>query len=281
MAIGHVAITDDRMFKRVFGDDKELCKRLVELSLNEPIAQVEFVEAQHESSDPGRPGGAYLDVLATTEDGQTIDIEMQTQQTKSLARRARLYEGRMTCDAWSTIRSEKDTYDFSLIPNAAVIFICDFDPVGNKLRRYTGRMMFEETGGPVDDGTVFVLLNAQGEGDDLPPDLAAFLRYIRTDRFDPGKSAFVDRVARRVEEVNSDARFREGLMNLDERFWRERQEGIDEGRKQGIEEGSKQRGEQVAELTRRMRADGRTAELLDALEDPDMLARELERYGIG
>lgn len=275
-----VTILEDQMFKRVFGRNKELCRRLIELALDVPIAHVEFLEAQHESKNVGRPGGTYFDVLATTGSGELIDVEMQADSRPGLLQRARLYEGRLTNEAWSRYIAEHDNYNYRNMPKVAVIFICNFDPLDGGARRYTGRMKYTGASSPADDGATIVLLNAKGSQGSISPDLAAFLDYVASGRFAPGASEFVDGVAREVAAASGEAGFREGLMDLNERLWWSRQDGIKEGRAEGESKGASDQKRRIAELARRMTADGRDGDLAAVLTDDARLEEELRRYGL-
>lgn len=274
-----IPIKVDQVFKHVFGRDKELCRRLIELALDEQIADVEFVEAQKESKDIEKPGGTYFDVLATTSDGEMIDVEMQADSIPGVLQRARLYSGRLTQEVWSRYVESENSYDYSKMPRIAVIFVCDFDPLGAGLRRYTGKMRYSGAA-DVDDGATIVFLNSRGSGDDIPADLAAFLTYAASGQFVPGTSAFVDGVARRVATVSAEAGFREGFMDLREKLWWEKQKGIEEGETRGRAEGAEERRRQIAELAAHMSADGRQDELAEVLADDERLNAELHRYGI-
>lgn len=301
MARRFYPISNDQMFKHVFGSDKELCRRLIELALETHITAVQYVQAQYESKDVGRRGGTYFDVLAITGTGQLIDVEMQSIERPGMVKRARLYSARLTREAWSRLLATEDEpgYDYSKLPNIAVIFVCDFDPLGIGLRRYTRSVQYSGVG-EVDDGTAVVFLNAQGSGDDIEPDLAAFLDYVASNRCLPGKSAFVDEVAQKVTIANDDVTFREGFMDLDEKLWWSRQDGKKEGREeghaegreegiqqgieQGIQQGSREGSEQersmISQLASRMVAEGRLDELPGILSDGQRLEAELRRYKI-
>lgn len=284
MARRWVDITNDQMFKRVFGRNKELCRRLIELTLGEPIAEMEFVEAQHEAKDYTRPGGAYLDVMARTKAGELIDVEMQATRLPGIPQRARLYSARLTKEAWSGyVERHPDSYDYSKLPRVAVVFVCAFDPLGAGLRRYTGRTVYD--GSPdTKDGALTVLLNARGSGDDIDPDLAAFLDYVAGKHVEPSSSAFVDDVDNAVAAGNADTEFLEGIMNMDEKLWISKQEGLEEGRAAGIAEGRAEgeatRQRKIAELAECMASDGRQDDLVATLTDGARLEEELRRYGI-
>lgn len=164
-----------------------------------------------------------------------------------------------------------DTYDYSSMPRVAVIFVCTFDPFGAGLRRYTGRTVYG--GAPeADDGAVTVFLNAGGLGGDIDPDLAAFLDYVAGRDVTRGRSAFVDDVERAVEAGNEDGEFLGGIVDINEKLWISKQEGLTEG------EATQQR--RISQLARRMAADGRQDELVATLTDKGRLEEEFRHYGI-
>lgn len=280
-----LGITNDQVFKRVFGSDKELCRRLIELALEIPVSSIEYVESQHESREIKRPGGAYFDVMATLESGELIDVEMQAGSRPDMLRRARHYLGRLTTEEWSKVTANQHTYNYSELPDAAVIFVCDFDPLGDGIRRYTGKMVYRGTTDHTGDGAIAVLLNAKGAGDDIEPDLAAFLAYVANGRFSSGKCSFVDRIAHRVDTVNTEIGMQGGRMkSWDEILWWSKQDGIKEGKAEGLAEGHAEglaEGQRIiSKLASRMTADGRANELADVLTDQKRLDEELKHYDL-
>ncbi|MGN0055452.1 MAG: Rpn family recombination-promoting nuclease/putative transposase [Atopobiaceae bacterium] len=269
-------ISNDQVFKHVFGNDVELCRRLVELSLNRPIERVEYVETQHESARVGAPGATYFDVLATTETGEVIDVEMQASRAQAVERRARVYLARITVDEWSQVRTVSSARDYGFVPRAAVVFICDYDPMRAGRRRYTFEMRCNETDDLLGDGTQIVYLNARGSGDEIDSDLAAFLSYVAGEDSAAQSSDFVRAVADRVVATNEDQAFMEGVMDLEQKLWESREDGIEQGREQGrqIER------ENIRRLFEALQKDGRESELPDIIVDPKLLDEELNRYGI-
>lgn len=216
----------------------------------------------------------------TTLDGAGKRATRQADKRPGILGRARLYAGRLTNEAWGRYVSEHHNYDYTNMPKVAVIFVCNFDPLEDGVRRYTGKMYYTGDSKATDDGLTCVLLNAQGSGGILDADLAAFLDYVASGRFAPGASEFVDEVAHEVAVANGEAGFREGLMDLDEKLWWSKQDGIEEGKQEGLAEGANARQRQIAKLARRMASDGRDGELAAVLTDSALLEEELRRYGI-
>lgn len=116
-----------------------------------------------------------------------------------------------------------------------------------------------------------VFLNARGSDGNVSPELAGFLTYMGNGKVPAGNS-FVQTVDRHVAMTNHDAEFLEGLMNMEEKLWWSRQDGLEEGRKEGRSE--------VARLVACLTADGRAEELANVLQDDVRLDQELKRYGI-
>lgn len=66
------------------------------------------------------------------------------------------------------------------LPDTYVIFICDFDPFGDGLYRYTINTICRETGNSINDGIVTIYLNAHGKNNtDIPDELLQFLDYVK------------------------------------------------------------------------------------------------------
>ena len=66
------------------------------------------------------------------------------------------------------------------LPDTYVIFICDFDPFGDGLYRYTTNTVCRETGNSINDGIVTIYLNAHGKNStDIPDELLQFLDYVK------------------------------------------------------------------------------------------------------
>ena len=114
------------------------------------------------------------------------------------------------------------------------VFVCTFDPLGAGLRRYTVRRCVEETGEPFPDRQAGVLLNALGDGDEVAPGLAAFLRYVAGYNGDDVMGdGFVAAVHRRVLATRGYWEWRRGYVTLQEKFDDIRAEAYEQGIEQG------------------------------------------------
>ena len=60
-------------------------------------------------------------------------------------------------------------------------FICDFDPFGNRLYRYTIENRIQETGKALNDGSQTIILSTKGKNQsEVPVELVRFLQYVRS-----------------------------------------------------------------------------------------------------
>lgn len=69
------------------------------------------------------------------------------------------------------------------LPDTYVIFICDFDPFGEKKYRYTFQAKCKETENvKLKDGRTLVFLSTCGENEkEVSRELAAFLKFVKAD----------------------------------------------------------------------------------------------------
>ena len=80
-----------------------------------------------------------------------------------MSKRSRYYHAQMDMDALLT----GESYD--RLPDTYVIFICDFDPFGDQLYRYTARNMIYETNKLLADGNHTIILSTKGKNlNDVP-----------------------------------------------------------------------------------------------------------------
>lgn len=90
-----------------------------------PIARVEISKEKSVVYHPEYKG-VRLDIYAQDEEQTCYNVEMQAASTPHLGKRSRYYHGQMDMDLLLSGRDYED------LPPAYVIFICDFDPFGDK-----------------------------------------------------------------------------------------------------------------------------------------------------
>ena len=151
------------------------------------------------------------------------NVEMQVARD-ALERRSRYYHSQMDMELLLKGTSYEE------LPDACVIFICDFDPLGGRKYRYTmEHVCLEAPELPYRDGSRTLLLSTCGENEDeVPEPLVNFLRYVKgvlTNFGDP----FVRRLEDSVRQVRASREMEERFMVLQEMMKQERREGREEG----------------------------------------------------
>ncbi len=171
-SLQELTIKDDFMFGAVMLDP-ENCKGILERCLD--IA-IEHVEVSREKSIVYNPEykGVRLDVYAKDEKNTHYDVEMQALQKSAIQKRARYYHGHLDMEILLSGQQYQE------LPDTYVIFICDFDPFGEKKYKYTQRKICEEVPKLVmEDGAHTIYLSTKGENvDEISPELVRFLEFV-------------------------------------------------------------------------------------------------------
>ena len=170
-----LTLKDNFMFGAVMCDEDN-CKRLLELILEFPI---ERVEVSKEKSIVYHPEykGIRLDVYAKDEKNTHYNVEMQAVKHTALGRRVRYYHSQIDMDMLAVGK------EYAELPNAYIIFICDFDPFGQKKYRYTFQnLCLESLETQLEDGCETIFLSTRGENpEDVSVEMVKFLAYVHAD----------------------------------------------------------------------------------------------------
>lgn len=202
--LSDLTIKNDFMFGAVM-INPENCKEFLERALE---IEIDRVDVSREKSMVYHPDykGIRLDVYAKDENNTCYNVDMQMTKKPALGRRSRYYQSQMDMDILLSGR------EYAELPDSYVIFICDFDPFGERKYRYTFQMQCKESNQtPLEDGRRIVFLSTCGENEDeISKELLAFLKFVKADL----------KESREMEE-----RF----MTLEEMLKDERKEGLKEG----------------------------------------------------
>ena len=123
-----LTIRDAFLFAAVM-TDQEICRKLLELSLGITIASVQ-VQTEKTMAYHSEYHGVRLDVYAADEKHTRYNVEMQVVRQDYLPKRSRYYHAQLDMDALLAGESYEN------LPDTYVIFICDFDPFGERFYRY-------------------------------------------------------------------------------------------------------------------------------------------------
>ena len=128
-----------------------------------------------------------------------------------------------------------ESYD--QLADTYVIFICDFDPFGNRLYRYTIENRIQETGKALNDGSQTIILSTKGKNQsEVPVELVRFLQYVaqETDEAET-EDDYVKMLQERIKSIKKNRDWEGKYMLLEEMMREERMEGMQEGIQKGQE----------------------------------------------
>jgi predicted transposase/invertase (TIGR01784 family) len=221
-----LTIRDNFMFGAVMTDE-ENCRGLLELILGFPIGQIEISKEKSIIYHPEYKG-IRMDVFAKDENNTHYNVEMQVVQKTSLPRRARYYHSQIDMESLLSGSGYEE------LPDTYVIFICDFDPFGQKKYCYTFRnMCLEDQHLCMRDGATTIFLSTSGENrEEVSPSMVNFLEYVKADESSTGNDSedpYVKRLQEFIESIKKDREMEERFMLFEELLRDERAEGRAEG----------------------------------------------------
>lgn len=186
--------------------NEELCRELLEVVLDAPVSNIEYIIAENDIRPTLTNHGVRLDAYVKTEN-EVYNIEMQTVKRTKLGRRLRFYQGAM--DTLALRRGEH----YGNLPPCYIVFICLHDPFNAGLPVYTLNVKCQEnTSVETDHGFTWVVLAASA-WDRLPPGrLRNLLHYISTG--EAGDDRFATKLAAAVRAANGDEAWRKEKMAL-------------------------------------------------------------------
>lgn len=213
-----LTIRDNFMFAAVMMETDN-CKYFLEMVLG---IEIERIEISYEKSIIYNPEfkGIRLDVYAKDEKDTCYDIEMQVVK-QELGKRARYYHSQM--DMELLLRG----HDYEELPESYVIFICDFDPFGEKKYRYSfENRCIEDLDLPVKDGIKSIFLSTEGENvEEVTRELVKFLKFVKEDTSETAqdyKDTFVQRLQNSIQRVKQNREMERQYMLLEDLLKEER-----------------------------------------------------------
>ena len=213
-----LTIRDNFMFAAVMMETDN-CKHFLEMVLG---IEIERVEISYEKSIIYNPEfkGIRLDVFAKDEKNTCYDIEMQVIK-QELGRRTRYYHSQMDMELLLKGHSYEE------LPEAFVIFICDFDPFGEKKYQYTfeNRCM-EDSALSIGDGSRSIFLSTQGENrEEVSEELVHFLNFVKEDmagKVQECEDAFVRELQNSMQKIKQNREMERQYMLLEDLLREER-----------------------------------------------------------
>lgn len=231
-----LTIKDDFMFGAVMSDP-ENCRELLEMILGISIDRIEVSKEKSMVYHPEYKG-VRLDVYAKDEENTRYNVEMQASRKPVLGKRSRYYQSQMDMEMLQSGRGYEE------LPKSFVVFICDFDPFGRELYRYTfDTKCKEDSGVELGDTRKIIFLSPQGKNrEEVPKELVTFLEYVKADLEESQKdfhNSYVRRLQDSVQRVKANREMEERFMLLEEKLKEERAEGEKIGWKLGQTQGAR------------------------------------------
>lgn len=249
-SLQELTVKDNFMFGAVMLDP-ENCRETLERCLG---IKIERVEVDKEKSIVYNPEfkGVRLDIYAQDEKNTHYNVEMQVLRKPAIEKRARYYHGQIDMELLLSGVAYKD------LPDAYVVFICDFDPYGKGKYRYTRKEICEEEPElSMEDGAHTVFLSTRGtNAEEVPSELVRFLEFVGAKLSDSEKDFeddFIRRLQDSVKNVKASREMGARYMTFEEFLNEEKEEAREEGRLEGREEGRLEgRGQLVIEMLEEM-----------------------------
>ena len=225
-----LTIKDNFMFTAVMMDEAN-CLRFLERALD---MQIDHVVVDKEKSLIYHPDyhGIRLDVYAKG-NSKAFNIEMQIQPKHNLPRRTRYYHDQID------MSELQPSEGYETLPEAYVIFVCDFDPFGNKKYRYTFEEICKETNRPLQNGRHTIFLSTKGMNrSEVPEELVELLNYIGAGESVSSENysdPYVRQLQKSVNDTKKSRKMEERFMMIEELMQEEYQAGREEGIAAGVD----------------------------------------------
>lgn len=251
----------------------------LEMILGFPIARVEISKEKSVVYHPEYKR-VHLDIYAQDEEQTCYNVEMQTASRPHLGKRSRYYHSQMDMDL---LLSGRDYEDLS---PAYVIFICDFDPFGDKKYKYTFcNICEEESAVDLGDERYTIFLSTRGENpQEVSESLVNFLKFVKADlkeSKEESEDPFVRQLQKTIEKIKVNREMGERFMVFQEMLSEERAVGRNEGKQEMQKETIVRLLGKLGSLSDSLRKqieEEADSEVLDSLYEKAMEAESLEQF---
>lgn len=220
--IQELCLFDDDFMCLIF-ENKNCVELILQIILHQSHLKVKRVLTQKDIKNiKGR--SIRADVIVEDEDGNFYDIEVQRQNHKGLLRRSRYNSSLL--DMSITESGE----EYPELPNSCVIFIMERDIFGKGKAIYSQKVIIQETGDIIDDGTNRIFVNGNIQ-DDTP------LGRLMHDFYCRDWKDIYYKVLREEVKKYKEGNGKEEMCEI----WEEiKRKGYEQGKVQGIAQGIEQ-----------------------------------------
>lgn len=156
-----LTLFDDDLMSKVFDENIEATTLLLRIILQQENIKVTKVKGQVELKNPIVGGRTIkLDIDATLDDDEKIDIEVQRDTEGSHPKRVRFHSSMLDS------RMLKEKEKFKELKDSYVIFICEHDKFKQGLPLYHIDRYIRETNELFQDGSHIIYVNGKYDGED-------------------------------------------------------------------------------------------------------------------
>jgi len=171
--------------------------------------------------------GIRIDVYG--ENGEFITaVEMHVNKQTMPVKRPRYYQSVL-----DMMQLNKGIF-YDNLKQQYVIIICPYDPFGAKIPVYTFTNRCHENGMELGDGTTKIFLNCASEQWDEYPELKPFADYVMGKN--KSDDSFIRELDKAVVMARQNVQWRKEYMNLQEKMYLSKKEGMEEGKEIGRDE---------------------------------------------
>lgn len=261
--------SSDFMFGRIVSTDMNICKAILEMTLQKKILTIRLAQTQKTIDLRYDAKSIRLDVYAEGTDA-VYDVEMQVANPRNLPQRSRYYQGAMD------LNLIQRGGEYGQLRPSYVIFICRFDPFGAGLYQYSFENTCREARGILlGDGAYKIFLNTKGSAGQVSSQLKELLCYIERREFpaSPQGQVLIRQIEAALAAARNNRDWRKDYMTLEMLKNECRAEGRAEGRNEFLRQlVSKKlaKGESAAQIA------GEVEETLEAVQE---IIDDLKRRG--
>ena len=193
--------------------DEEICKNLLEITLNKKISKVK-AHTEHTVFLDSDFKSVRFDVYASDEDEVQYDVEMQNDKERNLPKRTRYYQ--MELDAAALKPGE----DYNALKPSYIIFICTYDPFGKGRYKYVFTQYCKDADIELRDGTQRIFFYTDGtDRENISPALLHLFEYLKQSTEEIANMQSDERIHKiheRVKYLKRNRKLEAGYMTMEE-----------------------------------------------------------------
>ena len=194
-----LTLGDDFLFCKILSDMTLCAEMLHRIFPDLDVRDIEPVKTQKAEKLNLHIRGVRFDIF-TTIAKNFFDVEMQKERLDDVFKRPRAYQTVITYRGLEQ-GTLKKSGNYKDLPDAYVVFICNFDPFKKKRHIYSFQnYCTEDKEIALGDGAHILYLNTKGKLDDVSPKLKRFLDFVGKNKVSKGDS-FIETLDQKVKEA--------------------------------------------------------------------------------